>query len=165
MSRSPDRAESGICRRLKAKRPGDKVINVGVGSLTTEAADYYMIGGREYLNTFSKEQVKIYRTKSQGTHYVENVIKMPLVNINTIMKKNFPRPPSFLSIDTEGLDLDILKSLDFNRFRPSILCVEMLIFGTKRMETEILDLMRSKDYTIRGGTFVNTIFVDNRLLM
>jgi len=97
--------------------------------------------------------------------YVEDVIRMPLVNINTVLKENFSRPPSFLSIDTEGLDLDILKSLDFNRFRPSILGVETLIFGTKRMETEILDLMRSKDYTIRGGTFVHTIFVDNRLLM
>jgi len=49
-------------RRLEAKRPGDKVLNVGIGFADQEEADYSMIGGRdgEYLNPFSREQVEIY---------------------------------------------------------------------------------------------------------
>ncbi len=90
---------------------------------------------------------------------------MPLVNINRVMEDHFGAAPSFVSIDTEGLDLDILKSLDFRRYRPSVLCVETLVYGTKAVETEILTLMRSKDYTVRGSTFVNTIFVDDHRLV
>ena len=55
-------------------------------------------------------------------------------------------------------------ALDFTRFRPAILCVETLKIGTTECESEILDLMQAKDYVVRGGTFVNTIFVDNQLL-
>jgi hypothetical protein len=155
------------CRRLTAERPGDKVLNVGIGFMGEKDADYYMIGGRVNsadLNTFSKEQAEIGSAKSNGKYFVEKVIKMPMVNITVVMQENFGGAPSFLSIDTEGVDFDILCSLDFDRFRPSIVCVETAVFGTMRVETKILDLMASKDYIVRGSTFINTIFVDNRLL-
>jgi FkbM family methyltransferase len=156
-----------FCRKLEAARPGDKVLNVGVGFDDRDSADYYMVGGPdgEYLNTFSAEEAEVIRTKAKDARPIVNVIKMPLVNINKLIEENLHRAPDFLSTDTEGLDLAILKSLDFDRFRPKIICVETLILGTNRAETAILDLMASKNYTVRGGTFVNTIFVDNQLLV
>jgi len=155
-----------FCSKLRSQRPKDKVLNIGVGFEDRDAADYYMVGGPdgEYLNTFSPDDVERLREKSKGFRPIVKVIKMPLVNINKIMEEQFQGAPDFLSTDTEGLDLDILKSLDFNRFRPKIVCVETLVLGIKQMETAILDLMRAKDYTIRGATFVNTIFVDNHIL-
>jgi FkbM family methyltransferase len=155
-----------FCRRLKAQRPKDKVLNIGVGAASEVSADYYMIGGSggEYLNTFSREEAEEYTAKSHGMHAIEKIIKMPLININKIIEQNFQGTPQFISIDTEGFDLEILKSLDFNRHRPCILCVETLIFGTTHVKIEILDLMKSKGYSIRGSTFVNTIFVDDKLL-
>jgi FkbM family methyltransferase len=157
-----------FCRKIKAVRPGDTVLNAGVG-VTGEretTADYYVIGGRDgdYLNSFSKEQVDDVVKRSEGTRSVAKTIKMRLLNINSIIEQYLPAAPSFVSIDTEGLDFAILQTLDFERFRPSILCVETLIIGTTRVKTEILDLMTSKGYLVRGGTFVNTIFVDGRLL-
>lgn len=32
--------------------------------------------------------------------------------------------PDYLSIDVEGHDLDVLKSLDLGRFKPKIICIE-----------------------------------------
>ena len=155
-----------FCRKLEAQRPRDKVLNIGIGFEDRDAADYYMVGGPdgEYLNTFSRKDVETIREKAPDFHPIVKVIKMPLVNINKIMEEQFHGAPEFLSMDTEGLDLDILKSLDFNRYRPKIVCVETLVLGSHRMETEILDLMQSKEYSIRGATFVNTIFVDNHIL-
>ena len=155
-----------FCRRLEAQRPKDKLLSIGVGFSDQANADYYMISGPdgELLNTFSKEEAEGYTAKSNGFRSIEKVIKKQLVNINKIMEEHFQGAPSFISIDTEGLDLDILKSLDFNRFRPGILCVETLIIGTTQVRTEILDLMESKDYSIRGSTFVNTIFVNKQLI-
>ena len=45
-------------------------------------------------------------------------IKMPLLNINDVMARHFQEAPTFLSVDTEGMDLAILRSIDFGRFRP-----------------------------------------------
>jgi Methyltransferase FkbM domain len=126
-----------------------------------------MVSGRDgaYLNTFSKEEAEIIVSKSRGQRSIEKVVKLPLVNINAIIENHFPKAPDFVSIDTEGLDLEILKSLDFDRYRPAVLCVETLILGTMRVKTEILELMKAKGYSIRGGTFVNTIFVDDSLIV
>jgi FkbM family methyltransferase len=153
------------CRSLKASRPGDKLLNIGIGVTSEKESDYYMIsGGGDDLNTFSKEMAEGYPSKTEGRHSIEKVIKMSMVGINEILEQNFRKAPDFVSIDTEGIDLDILKSLDFGRFRPGVFCVETLVFGTTRVETKILDLMSTKGYSIRGSTFVNTIFVDDRLL-
>jgi len=150
-------------RKLEAARPGDIVLNVGVGCNDLRESDYFMVSGRDgsYLNTFSKEEAEIIVSKSHGHRTIEKVVKMPLVNINAIIENHFPKAPDFVSIDTEGLDLEILKSLDFARYRPAVFCVETLMIGTMQIKTEILELMKANRYSIRGGTFVNTIFVDD----
>jgi FkbM family methyltransferase len=155
------------CQRLRAQRPKDVVLNVGIGFTEQKDADYYIIGGivnSSDLNTFSKEQAEGVAVKTNGVGFIEKVIKMPLVDINQTMTQHFQGAPDFVSIDTEGIDLDILRSIDFDHFRPRILCVETLVFQTTRVETRILDFLKSKNYAIRGSTFVNTIFVDNQLL-
>ena len=80
-----------FCRRIEAARPGDRVLNIGVGVSDQDQADYYMIGGRDgmYLNSFSKKQVDDIVARSKGFRFVEKTIKMPLVNINKIMQEQF----------------------------------------------------------------------------
>ena len=51
---------------------------------------------------------------------------MPLVNVNKIVDEHFRGAPSIISIDTEGLDLEILKTFDFNRHRPPIIFARRL---------------------------------------
>jgi FkbM family methyltransferase len=155
-------------RKLEVQRPRDIVLNVGVGyDNDLRESDYFMVSGQDgsYLNTFSKEEAEIIVSKSHGQRTIEKVVKMPLVNINAIIDNHFPKAPDFVSIDTEGLDLDILKSFDFDRYRPAVFCVETLMIGTMRVKTEILELMKAKGYGIRSGTFVNTIFVDDSLIV
>jgi hypothetical protein len=69
-----------------------------------------------------------------------------------------------LSLDTEGLDLEILKTIDFKRFRPKIVCAETLIVNSTKMIAEIPLYMASQDYAVRGGSMVNTIFIDSKIL-
>jgi hypothetical protein len=146
---------------LRKSRPEDVVLEIGIGANAgDEEANYYLIDGDGQLNTFSEEEVR--KLKAQGgDRIVKGVIKRTLVNINKVLEKYFPaRAPDLFSTDTEGYDLTILRSLDFDRFRPKVFCVETLM--GYEVNQPILDLMRSKDYALRGATFVNTIFVDNR---
>ena len=152
-----------FCDKLRRERPGDGVLQAGIGGATPTEADYYVIRGAAANNTFSKEQAD-YLTRQYGPGTVEKVIKVPLVPINAVIADNFDGVPNFLSIDTEGMDLTILQSLDFRRYRPHVVCVETLVPETGVPDETILSLMRSKDYSIRGATFVNTIFLANELL-
>jgi hypothetical protein len=51
-----------------------------------------------------------------------------------VIEKHFRGDPDFLSVDTEGMDLEILRSLAFDRSRPAVVCVETLVFGTDWVE-------------------------------
>jgi FkbM family methyltransferase len=149
--------------KLQKARPEDRVLAIGIGPTDVGAADYYMVRGDDQMNTFSKEQAD-FLIKLKGPNAIERVIQVPLVNVNEVIAENFDGPPNILSVDTEGFDLEILKSLDFTRFRPHVVCAETLTGETGLAEEGILTLMHSKGYTVRGATFVNTVFLANELL-
>lgn len=154
--------------RLESVRPRDRTLNIGVGTSAERAmSDYYMIGGRSKgaLNTFSKDEAEMLQRASGGEHFIEKVVQLPLDNINTIIQKELGAAPTLLSIDTEGMDLDILKTMDFERFRPDVICVETAKLPSNAVNLEILRLLESKRYSARGATFINTIFVDDRHLV
>ena len=71
-------------RRLRLERPGDIVVPAGIGVTDAAEADYYMMRGAPTLNTFSPEQVEMYR-KGSPKDPVEKVVKMPLVPVNRLI--------------------------------------------------------------------------------
>ncbi|MBE3134240.1 MAG: hypothetical protein IMZ55_12250, partial [Acidobacteria bacterium] len=52
-----------LIEKLKSVRPGDVVVNAGVGVTDTSEADYYVIRDQWPLNTFSPEDVAILRKR------------------------------------------------------------------------------------------------------
>jgi FkbM family methyltransferase len=149
------------CDKLRRIRPQDKVLNAGIGPVDRSEADYYLFANGPESNTFSKEQADSLIAKYGGVTAAVEVVKMPLMGINRVMEEHFAdKPPDLLSIDTEGLDLAILLKLDFDRFRPVVVCAEMES-DVSTAEAEILQLMRSKGYSVRALAINNGIFVDD----
>jgi len=65
-----------------------------------------------------------------------------------------------LSIDAEGMDEQILKSVDFDRHEPKVILIENYHRDIdKIIETESYKLLKSKDYTLRSWAFYTLIFV------
>jgi FkbM family methyltransferase len=156
----PNRA---LCKLLREKRPADTTVEAGIGVTAVKEADYYIMT-YDGLNTFSKEEADHQVEVTKGEVAIREVIKLPLLNINDVMDEHFRGAPAFLSVDTEGMDLAILKSIDYARFRPKIICAETLVSGTRKTRPEIPEFMATQGYVVRGGSFVNTIFVDAKLL-
>jgi FkbM family methyltransferase len=149
--------------KLNQERPDDTVLNIGIGPVNG-TADYYRLTEPGW-NTFDKEEAEQAVRNSGGKQAILEVVKMPLVNINDVLAKHFDgKTPDFFSIDVEGLDLSILKSLDWARHRPKVICVETLSVGTTQELPETGKYLVEKGYVARGSTFVNTIFVDKALL-
>jgi FkbM family methyltransferase len=139
--------------RLRVHRPNDVVVNAGVGVSDAQEADYYIIRNAPPLNTFSPDDVAILRARAHED-VVERVIKMPLISINRLIAEHLGASPDLLSIDVEGMDFAILRTLDFKKYRPAVVIAETLPRGP------IPKLLASKGYEIRGASMYNTIFAD-----
>jgi FkbM family methyltransferase len=156
----------GFIPEIKAWRPEDTLLNVGIGLTEQKEADYYCYSDN-LLNTFDQKLVEE-RAKRVGGKY-EKVVKMPLIPINQVIEEQFHgKAPDFLSTDVEGLDLSILKTLDLQRYRPKVICAETITEevrgGLLVMSPEITQFLAEKDYEARGMTWANTIYVDKTLL-
>jgi FkbM family methyltransferase len=154
---------TAMCEKLRAVRPLDTTLTAGIGVTAAREADYYVMTEPSW-NTFSKGEADHQVAVTKGRVKIERVVKMPLIDINDVMGEHFGGEPAFLSIDAEGWHLAILRSIDFQRFRPHVICVETLVSGTNAMLADVAAFMTSQGYQDRGGSIVNTLFVDGRLL-
>jgi FkbM family methyltransferase len=151
-----------VCyQRLVRERPGDVVLNAGVAGFEEEARPFFMMSTPS-LNTFSHTEARRY--EQTGLHKIVRVEKLPVISIRRIINERFDgNPPDFLTLDVEGLDLEIIKSMDLRKDRPTVICVETITFSeTRRGEKvqEIVDFLLGYGYLMYADTYINTIFVD-----
>lgn len=151
--------DPALFRVIAAKRKRDVCLNAGIGVGAAREADFFVMSATT-LNTFVREEAE--RIAAAGRHRIEKVMRIPLRPVNELMAEHFRGAPDFVSLDVEGLDLEILSSMDFERFRPRVFCVETLTYTddkTERKLTEIIELMRSRRYRVYADTHINTVFV------
>lgn len=149
---------------LKVARPKDVCLNIGIGINSTPYIEFYKMDDK-CLSTFSKDQVKF--LVNECNYRMDRAEKIPMLNINHVIEKNFTKCPNFISLDTEGMDLDILKSFDFDKYTPEVFCVETITFSKEGKGEKVYDIisyMESKGYLIWADTHVNTIFVSKSAL-
>ena len=163
-----ERGSRGVCveadetlfEEIKRVRPEDKALSVGVNIGNQTEADFYVFD-LPALNTFSKEEAEL--RESQGTFKIVRVSKVRMMTVEQIIKENFATYPDFLSIDIEGLDLDVLKTLDFARYPIPVICAETCVYSENHIKPknpEIAEFMISNGYFIYADTYINTIFVN-----
>src|SRR6476660_7390814 len=111
---------------IREKRPRDELLNVGVSAEKSGPCHYYLF--EEWgLNTFDAEEAAA-RARS-GRHPILKEMSVPVVRLESIITDYFPDGLELLSLDTEGLDLALLKSLNYKRHRPLAICVETVGFS------------------------------------
>jgi FkbM family methyltransferase len=146
---------------IKRVRPRDTCIEAGVGLHSTNASQFFVMSTRT-LNTFSETEAKRY--EAMGTQRIEKVLAIPMITLDEIFADRFRnQEPTLVSIDVEGLDFDVLSTLDFDKCRPAIVCVETLQYSETREETKdarIAQIMSENGYFAFGDTYINTVFVD-----
>lgn len=150
-----------LSKKIKNKRPKDIVLEVGVG-VKKGALTYFMFDNHS-LNTFSPEEASGAEKKG---YKVTKKTEIAIKTFGEIIAENDVKNIDLLSLDVEGLDLEILKSVDFKSCRPKIICVETQSFGTsenKKVVSPINAFLQSQGYVVAAMTPINTLFVDAHL--
>jgi FkbM family methyltransferase len=161
------RGSKGVCiepdirqeKLIRKYRKRDVFLRAAVGIDAQASADFYIFPkGYSSWNTLLKEEAE---ERQQKTGIRFQRVETQLLNINDVMKQYFSPHPNIISIDVEGLDLAILKTIDFSLYKPEIICVESITFSTindQQKISDINDFITSKGYFVFGDTYVNTIY-------
>lgn len=146
------------------ERNRDINLNIGIG-LKIETADFYIMS-EPTLNTFIKEEADR-AIKEHALYNIKEIKKLSIEPLNDILKKYWEgKFPDFMSLDVEGLDDQIIRSLTYETEKPKVICVETISFsytGKGVKNEKIIDFLKSKDYILYADTNINSIFVDRKL--
>ena len=151
-----------LCEEIMKKRSRDISLNAGAGKTDGEA-DFYLFPQRTTRSTFSKEQADEWE-KVSGQK--SNVLKQNIYSLDTIINKYCrERVPNIISIDAEGLDIEILKGFSFKK-RPDIFCIESALYdekGLRKLDDFLIPFMEGHSYELSAKILHNAIFVDKKL--
>ncbi len=144
------------------KNHREEDVNLPYGVSSNEGELVYYSFNEPALNTFSKEKAdeylnhKTYKLKEQITCKV-----LPLKQIlDTHLKEN--KHIDFLTIDCEGLDLEVLQSNDWQKYRPTIVLAESHTSSLSNIEScPIYNFMKTVGYTLHSKTHYTYFYQDS----
>jgi len=149
-----------LAKNISRHRRRDVCLNVGISADGRKSGQLHIFD-EPTLSTFSGQEAE--RISAYGNKHVLQILDIPLMTVNEVMAQYFKGAPDFISLDVEGLDFQILQSVDWVRYRPVVLCVETITYtenNTERKIQDILDYMKQQGYFIYADTYINSIFVD-----
>jgi FkbM family methyltransferase len=144
-------------------RPRDINLECGIGQ--SAATLKFFSFNEPALNTFDE---KLAMARCNNVWRVQSIFDVPVLPLSVVLKKHLPNGQhiDFISIDVEGFDLEVLKSNDWEKYRPRVVLVET--FGLSfidLMGDPITEYLRAMGYVIYAKTVNTSIFVEGRNLI
>lgn len=157
-----------LAKKLKKTRKHDTVLNKAVAlSSEMKEIDFYLLN-KNTLSTASEKEVQNYCICDPEVKILQT-IKIPAITINELIHEYFEGiAPTFISLDIEGLDYEILSCFDFDKYRPVGFIVETIEYNPNlsipRKHKDIIALFEKNNYVEFAFTGINSIFVDALML-
>ncbi|SOC92071.1 methyltransferase, FkbM family [Rhizobium sp. AN5] len=153
-------ANPALIADLKKVRKQDIVLNKAIIVGDSESVELFVSNQNE-LSSLSRRFVEDWQDGAIG---VKEVVTVQASRMNDVLEEFFSeRAPLYLSIDTEGLDLDLLEDVDWDRWRPAVVQAEPSEHFIENNAELISQLLESKGYVLVAKTAVNLIFMDVNL--
>lgn len=146
-----------------SKRNFDKVrtrdINLEIPINSTEKELTYYIFNDPALNGFSKD-LSLLRNQSPDYRIIKTV-NMKTKTLSSVLNEHLSgeQKINLLSIDVEGLDLEVLKSNDWRNYKPDFIMVEEKEFNIVQPEqSNIFSFLQQMNYQLVAKTLSTLIF-------
>ncbi len=154
-------AMPGSMRLFNKWRARDINLEIGV-AYKSDTSDYYIFN-EPALNGFSADLSRM-REQASDSYHVKEVIKVKVYPLREILARHLGiNQIDFLSVDVEGLDLQVLQSNDWSQYRPSFVLVEILKSSLHDLGNDpIVQFMAKHDYVIYAKQVNTAFFQDAR---
>lgn len=109
--------------------------------------------------TFDKDYLGIVIRDTREFGGSCNIIQLPSVRLMKILHEYQITQIDFLSLDTEGSELEILETIDFDIVKIKVITVE-----NNREKSDLRDFLTSKGYTFIARLHVDDVFYHQNLI-
>ena len=155
-------------QKIVTNRKRDINLNLGIGDIEENLTFYKLIP--DTLSTFSK--VEFDNCIKQG-YKLDEIINVDLIKLQEIFKKYFTnKTVDFLTIDTEGFDIQVLQGNDWSKYRPTLICIESVEHvcsdGNTKKSDSIEKYLNNVGYNKIFDNNLNSIYIntdDDRILL
>lgn len=124
---------NGVCveaspkayQRLLENQPNSKCLEVAIGSydgeiILNESGELLGNGDTSLVSSTKPEEMKRWSSLNMAF----KPINVRCITFNTLLKETNITGIDFLSIDIEGMELDVLPQIDFNKLGTRLACIE-----------------------------------------
>ena len=154
-------AMPGSMDGFRRERPRDLNIEAAVGRDTGTTRTFWVFN-EPALNTFDEA---LARSREGGPHHhaIVGRHEVPTRALHEIFAAHLPAGTrlDFLSVDVEGLDLEVLQSNDWDRYRPAYVLAECTgVSFTELQRDPVFEFLAGMKYEIFAKTVNTVIFRD-----
>lgn len=179
-----ERGGHGLCidanptagEEYRRVRPRDLFLNCGIAA--TRGTMTYHMHGNPVFNTFSAEHAaelaqraaRMEESAHRASRELTGTVEVPIMTLEeAVHSTGFAAAcdggrVDFLSIDVEGLELEVLSGFCFNTPRPRLVVVEDVRRGAEaRLEPHslpVIQLLETHRYRLAGHAGINLYFLD-----
>tara|TARA_B100001093_G_scaffold475159_1_gene500490 strand:+ start:533 stop:1261 length:729 start_codon:yes stop_codon:yes gene_type:complete len=140
-------------------RPEDINICAAISNIETKKKLYFLgdLDSKNTLNFNHKKWInKHFRVKNED-------IKIKTVKtkkLNDILEKHNFHKIDFMNIDIEGHELEVVKSINFKKFKIKVICIEILDYDdfSATRKKKLITFLKKNKYALIGISKINYIF-------
>lgn len=131
-------------------RPKDVFVNAGISHSETPM-DYYMLK-ESSMNTFNHD----FLVKHQLDSQILNTFKVPMYSLKSVLDKELKAGDrlDFFDIDVEGFDLEVLKTNDWEKYRPKVIVVESDLALHHDLNSDMVHYLEGVQYKLIGKSII-----------
>lgn len=103
------------------------VFNYAIADQDKDNVSFHVVSNGEWTAGYSAIEIsEDYKRIFPGGIKSVTVINVPQKTLNTIIQENIPNlvEIDIMSVDVEGGELNVLKGIDLNKYKPKVICLE-----------------------------------------
>lgn len=143
---------------FREERPRDRLVCAAAGESKGELTAYFLPGVISVQNTCDVATAE--KMRSKGYELSER--RVPVLTANEIMQLNAPEEDGidFLNIDVEGFEISVLRGLDFDKYKPRVVALEIHSGSVDcALKTEVAEYLANKGYKCVACCVITYFFV------
>ncbi len=151
-------ANHQLAQQLKIARPQDQVIEAAVSARHDATITFHQCAISE-LSGLDEAHIK-----SFGRNAPIEAMVVANMHINALLDRYAARQIDYLSIDVEGVDIELLEAMNFNKYRPYFIQCEPSEHFLPGASDKVSAMLEARGYVLIARTEINMIFAERAIL-